>query len=170
MKRLLMLLLCALVLPIAAGCGNSNNDEFIVDGGPFPVPVDNAQFRVILSEDDLVDILPFVIPQTAEEILNQEGVAEWAVYAFDINGEVVLSVFFDRVPGLGINVLLDELPFMEYDIIVDALDVNGNILASAEAIGVFPSVDGTTVLTAVDFEPIFDEAFRAQFVTPPRQR
>ena len=155
MKRFLIVFICGFLATFSLGCGSSNSvqDDFII-GGPQPVP--SSALGIFLTEDDLVDILPLVVPQTASQILDDAGVVFWSVFIFDTAGQIVDSFTFARVPGEGIDVIFEGIVPFEVDVIVDALDSQGNILASAEAVGVFLQSGFITELTAVDFDPILD--------------
>lgn len=156
MKRFLIVLLCGFLATFTLGCGSSNNDfqNDFIQGGPQPAPT--SAVGVFLTEDDLVDILPLVVPQTSSEILDDAGVEFWSVFIFDTAGQIVDSFTFDRVPGEGIDVIFEGIVPFEVDVIVDALDSEGNILASAEAVGVFLDPGFITELTVNDFDPILD--------------
>ena len=156
MRKFLIVLMCGFLATFTLGCGGNDTiiQDDIIIGGPEPAPT--SAVGVFLTEDDLVDVLPLVVPQTSSEILDDNGVEFWSVFIFDTSGQIVDSFTFDRLPGEGIDVIFEGIVPFEVDVIVDALDFEGNIVASAEAVGVFLDPGFITELTVNDFVPIFD--------------
>ncbi len=162
MTRLSKFIFCFFLAAFTVGCGGSNgyndyNDYGGIQGGPFPV--DTGGFRVALSNADLVDLLPIPIPANVPDSgdpLFDAGVDQLVVSVYDAgDGTLVIEGFVDYFPGTSLDLVLDDLLAVRYDVVVFALDVNGNSLAEAEATNVSFFAGGLTVLTFQDFFTTF---------------
>ena len=160
MTRLSRWIFCLFLAACTVGCGGSNNDYNDyggIQGGPYPVST--GGFRVLLSNADLVDLLPIPIPANVPDSgdpLFDAGVDQLVVSAYDAtDGTLVVEALVDYFPGTSLDLVLDELNLLPYDVVLFALDANGNSLAEAEANNVSFFAGGLTLLTFQDFFTTF---------------
>ena len=159
MKKILASLLCSFLALVAVGCGGSSNDVGAQVTGQQQGPVvgGTGSIGVVLSAQDLAEMFPSLV-------LNQGNapsrISSFHVYAFDANGNVVATANTARLPGSSVNILLQGLQLLSFDVVLAAVDQYGNVVGAYAAEDVAPLSNGIREIGRATFYPL------AGFVLP----
>ncbi len=150
MKKILASLLCSFLALVAVGCGGSSNDVGAQVSGQ-QVPTNTrplGSIGVVLSAKDLGEMFPAARGQGAA------GVTRFYVFAFDAVGTEVARASTDNVPGSGLNLLLQGLQLLNFDVVLAGVDQAGNVVAAYEAEDIAPLPNSVREIGRATFYPI----------------
>lgn len=140
MKKILASLLCGFLALVAVGCGDSNSNDYNQVSGQqgAPGPATSGSIAAVLSAADL-DAM-FSAAALAQTI--DPSITQFYLYAFDAAGNLVASTNTARVPGAGINLALQGLQLLNFDVVLAGLDSQGNLVGAYEAENIAPLPNG----------------------------
>ena len=140
MKKILASLLCGFLALVAVGCGDSNSNDYNQVSGQqgAPGPATRGSIAAVLSAADLDEMFSAaVLAQTIDP-----GITQFYLYAFDAAGNLVASTNTARVPGAGINLALQGLQLLNFDVVLAGLDSQGNLVGAYQAENISPVPNG----------------------------
>lgn len=165
MKKILASLLCSFLAIVAVGCGGSSNDVGAqVSGQQVPTTRPTGSIGVVLSAEDLGDMFPSLV-------VNAQGAAPGAitrfyVFAYDAVGTEVARASTDYLPGSGLNLLLQGLQLLNFDVVLAGVDQAGNVVGAQRAEDIAPLSNGIREVGRAVFYPIEGFVLPTD-ITPP---
>lgn len=165
MKKILASLLCSFLAIVAVGCGGSSNDIGAqVSGQQVPATRSVGSIGVVLSAEDLGDMFPSLA-------INAQGAAPGAitrfyVFAYDAVGTEVARASTEYLPGSSLNLLLQGLQLLNFDVVLAGVDQAGNVVGAQRAEDIAPVPNGVREVGRAVFYPIEGFVLPTD-ITPP---
>lgn len=123
MRNFVKFVMISFLAAVAVGCGSSEDFVFTNNNnGPA-----NQGFQILLSQAELAAMFPPVNPQTIDP-----SIVKFEIFVLDANGNVAFSTERPNTQT-DINIIAAGLLVASYDVVVQGVDANGDIVRAYTA-------------------------------------
>lgn len=152
---------------VAVGCGDSSNDYVGVAGQQGPAGrTPNGSIAVNLSQADLSTLFSAqALTQGTQPI--DPRIASFYLFAYDAAGNLVASTAGQAINNVGLNLAIQGLQILGFDVVLAGVDRAGNVVGAYQADNIFPVPNGVREIAASAFYPIEGFVLPSERPTPP---